>query len=176
MRWTCRHPASPALLKSMAGAGLSRIRHAHARLSPDAEAGDASEPGCRSKHSSRSRAGGDASLCGENRRNNHPCGAARHPYEYEQTVNATDGMTLALSRARAGFTCRRGTGWLLLNKRSRAEAVARLRRHHCSRRARQTQVSRAGVSCKGLDDHADRIISFVRARDLLIQRRIGEAA
>ena len=87
--------------------------------------------------------------------------------EYEQTVNATEGMTLRISPGTRRLTVQTGTGWLLLNKQSRAEAVAIYEETIASGQLDRRKFSRAAfLAC--LDDHADKVISFVKARDILI--------
>jgi DNA-binding IclR family transcriptional regulator len=95
--------------------------------------------------------------------------AAQHGIyvEYEQTVNATEGMTLRLAPGTRRLTVQTGTGWLLLNQKSRAEAIDVYEETIASGQLDRRKFSRAAFLSR-LDDHAGRIISFVKARDVLI--------
>lgn len=95
--------------------------------------------------------------------------AAQHGIyvEYEQTVNAAEGMNLRIEPGTRRLTVQTGTGWLLLNRRSRAEAIAVYEETIAAGVLDRRKFSRAAfLAC--LDDHAERVISFVRARDILI--------
>lgn len=95
--------------------------------------------------------------------------AAQHGIhiEYEQTVNATEGMTLRIAAGTRRLTVQTGTGWLLLNNKPRAEAVATYEETIASGLLDRRRFSRAAfLAC--LDDHAGKLISFVKARDILI--------
>lgn len=87
--------------------------------------------------------------------------------EYEQTVNATEGMTLRIAPGTRRLTVQTGTGWLLLNRRPRAEAVAVYEATIAAGKLERRKFSRTAFLAR-LDDHAKREISFVRARDILI--------
>lgn len=95
--------------------------------------------------------------------------AAQHGIyvEYEQTVNAAEGMNLRIEPGTRRLTVQTGTGWLLLNKRPRLEAIAVYEETIAAGVLDRRKFSRAAfLAC--LDDHAERVISFVRARDIVI--------
>lgn len=95
--------------------------------------------------------------------------AAQHGVhiEYEQTVNATEGIHLRLAPGTRRLTVQTGTGWLLLNRVSRAQAIAVYEETIAAGVLDRRKFSRTAFLSR-LDDHADRVISFVRAREILI--------
>lgn len=95
--------------------------------------------------------------------------AAQHGIfiEYEQTVNATEGIHLRLAPGTRRLTVQTGTGWLLLNRLPRPQAVAVYEETIAAGELDRRKFSRAAFLAR-LDDHAGRVISFVRARDILI--------
>lgn len=87
--------------------------------------------------------------------------------EYVQAINASEGFQLRIPQGTKRLLVQTGTGWLFYNKRSRVDAIAIYEQTIAAGELDRRKFSRAAfLEC--LENQANKTVSFVRARDILI--------
>jgi DNA-binding IclR family transcriptional regulator len=87
--------------------------------------------------------------------------------EYVETLRSTQGMQLYVAPGTRRVLVQTGTGWLFLSRRPRYEAVAVYDKTIALGELDGRKFSKKDF-LERLEDHRDRNISFVRARDLVL--------
>jgi DNA-binding IclR family transcriptional regulator len=86
--------------------------------------------------------------------------------EYVETLRSTEGIQLYIAPGTRRLIVQTGTGWLFLSRRPQEEALEIYRKTLAKGELTECEFPRAAF-IERLQDHRERDISFVRARDLV---------